>query len=178
MAAVYDAHDAQYAAHYDNDQLVGPGTLLVLCWIIPLSTMTCRAPDKMVLLTDGQWRWRNSRVLTAIVYLNPAEATNNGHVDTDCNGVQTASSTSLDEGGKWRLEDGGELRTWPHVQPAASSAAAGTEAKAAAAEDVLLPVGGSVVLFDSRRLRHAVCPAQRRRVALSAWFVSAATDLT
>ena len=111
--------------------------------------------------------------MTAIVYLNPAEATNNGHVDNDCNGVQTASSNSLDEG-KWRLEDGGELRTWPNVL--AASSAAGTEAKAAA-EDVL-PVGGSVVLFDSRRLRHAVCPAKRRRVALSAWFVSAATDLT
>jgi hypothetical protein len=39
----------------------------------------------------------------------------------------------------------------------------------------VLPGGGTVVMFDSRRLRHAVCPTQRRRIALSAWFVSAAT---
>lgn len=38
----------------------------------------------------------------------------------------------------------------------------------------VLPGGGTVVMFDSRRLRHAVCPSQRRRIALSAWFVSPA----
>ena len=39
----------------------------------------------------------------------------------------------------------------------------------------VLPGGGTVVMFDSRRLRHAVCPTHRRRIALSAWFVSPAT---
>lgn len=38
----------------------------------------------------------------------------------------------------------------------------------------VLPGGGTVVMFDSRRLRHAVCPSHRRRIALSAWFVSPA----
>lgn len=90
---------------------------------------------------------------------------------------------------EWSEKDGGAFRYWPsfhagavesHPADAAeSSAAAAGDSEPAAAEDDnavdVLPVGGTVVLFDSRRLRHAVCPANRRRVALSAWFVSPAT---
>ena len=34
------------------------------------------------------------------------------------------------------------------------------------------PTGGTVVLFDSRWIRHRVCPAHRDRLAVTQWFVS------
>ena len=144
MLAVYDGNRSKYVAHVDND-----------------------------LVTDevsGEWHWRNARVLTTILYLNP------------CEGSEADGSEGEQER-HWEAADGGVLRYWPSYRsvpgqggdgPSCIEDTIGEAARAGTAVDVL-PVGGTVVMFDSRRLRHAVCPAHRRRVALSAWFVSAAT---
>jgi hypothetical protein len=39
------------------------------------------------------------------------------------------------------------------------------------AEPLIAPVGGTIVLFDSCKIRHRVLPAHRDRVALTQWFV-------
>ena len=145
MLAVYDGNRSKYVAHVDND-----------------------------LVTDeisGEWHWRNARVLTAILYLNPCEGS-------------AAGEREGDQERHWEAADGGALRCWPSFHSVAGQVGDGPsciegsssgEAPCSDAAVDVLPVGGTVVMFDSRRLRHAVRPAHRRRVALSAWFVSPAT---
>ncbi|CAK0842415.1 unnamed protein product [Prorocentrum cordatum] len=93
---------------------------------------------------------KNRRALTAIFYAN----------DPD-----------------WTIEQGGALRCHPNVGPAAGSAQPLKPSQevpmpeAAGAVDIL-PSGGRVVLFDSRRLLHEVLPAKDRRWAISVWFVT------
>ena len=130
-------------------------------------------------------------------YLNPP-STANGSTERD---AAAELRSSLQEH-KWCVQDGGAFKYWPAFQaqvgttgmPRRDTLKARNDAQTvepgdevAAIEPELqsqddpqgsvdvLPEGGTVVLFDSRRLRHAVCPSHRRRVALSAWFVSAAT---
>ena len=127
-------------------------------------------------------------------YLNPPSVAN-GSTERDA----AAELVSSLQEHTWCVQDGGAFKYWPAFQAQvgndgmprrdkcndALAVEPGNEVAAIkpglqcqddsqGSVDVL-PEGGTVVLFDSRRLRHAVCPSHRRRVALSAWFVSAAT---
>ena len=92
--------------------------------------------------------YRNFRALTAIAYLNEPE---------------------------WTRADGGVLRCYEPLPP--SAGAVGGADSAAVASDAQLPMevvpcGGTVVFFDSRRVPHEVLPSRRSRSAASLWFVT------
>ena len=127
-------------------------------------------------------------------YLNPP-ASRGGSSER----VTAASSATSAADRPWGDEDGGAFRYWPSFHAAVDAGGttgdasqrhsdenpqglAASDSSSASGEQEnpnhrvhVLPGGGTVVMFDSRRLRHAVCPTKRRRIALSAWFVSPAT---
>lgn len=67
---------------------------------------------------------------------------------------QRSISASLYLNAQWSVADGGTLRLYPENAPA---------------QDVL-PIAGTLALFNSRALWHEVLPAQRDRYSVTAWF--------
>ncbi len=91
------------------------------------------------------------------------------HATVDTGGTTVADNTSQ------RSNDTEIQRPATSDTPSASIESKIREQEKSQDSVDVLPGGGTVVMFDSRRLQHAVCPTRRRRIALSAWFVSPAT---
>lgn len=107
--------------------------------------------------SDHNRRWVNFRRLTAILYLNEPD---------------------------WSENDGGQLE---YELPACTSAGKGaheinnsnnnsTHTATKSQRFQVIPTGGTIVLFDSCRIRHQVLPTTssttRHRYAMTQWFVS------
>lgn len=74
----------------------------------------------------------------------------------------------------WRPEDGGQLVVYDQAHPPEAALAHGEAALASGLDaglpgTVVPPLGGRLVVFDSR-LVHEVLPAQMERVAIACWF--------
>jgi hypothetical protein len=66
----------------------------------------------------------------------------------------------------WNVEtDGGALKCYMNSAPEDNTGETATVIKSVA------PIGGTLVLFDSRYLLHEVCPSNRERYALTLWIV-------
>jgi hypothetical protein len=64
----------------------------------------------------------------------------------------------------WPRSDGGQLQLFPGAE-------AGDETGESASEVVeIVPAGGTLVVFDSRSMLHAVTPSLKPRIALTAWL--------
>ena len=62
----------------------------------------------------------------------------------------------------WGENDGGELECF------VSEHGGGLEVD----KKIVRPLGGTIVLFDSRKIKHQVLAARRDRYAMTQWFVS------
>jgi Rps23 Pro-64 3,4-dihydroxylase Tpa1-like proline 4-hydroxylase len=66
----------------------------------------------------------------------------------------------------WDIDrDGGALHLFPGADPDD-----GTGASCPCGVVAVAPTGGTLVLFDSKTILHAVEPTSRRRLALTAWI--------
>ena len=105
--------------------------------------------------------WRNFRTLTAILYLQPPDwnAKDNGgqlQCRVERNKALNAST-----------------RTGSSDKNNCTVPIRRNNSKNPQLETVKIPpLGGTVVLFDSRRIQHCVLPAHRDRFAMTQWFVS------
>ena len=109
---MYDGAESKYVRHLDND-VVG---------------------------SEEGWEWRNARVLTAILYLNPPAPSGAA--------AAAAGAGAAGAGTEWSAEDGGALRCWPSAegvdaaQEPEPGKAGGSEAGCPFVD--VLPSGGTV----------------------------------
>ena len=113
---MYDGAESKYIRHVDND-VVG---------------------------SDEGWEWRNARVLTAILYLNPPAPSG---------AAAAAGAGAAGAGAEWSAEDGGALRCWPSAEgvdaaqdqePDSGAAGAGGSDGVGCPFVDVLPTGGTV----------------------------------
>ena len=148
MLSVYDSDGAHYNAHRDGQELMGWHEA-VECVRDVCSTayhQGFRASlTAMMLASDRMRSELNHRRYTAILYLNAPD-----HEEGDW---------------EWSTDEhGGALRCWVDADPDDL-----TGDSAATVIDVA-PKGGRCVIFPSRETLHAVQPASRRRLAMTAWL--------
>ena len=106
------------------------------------------------------------RYLTAILYLNNTNTNTDADAGADADADTDTDTAIKHSSRKWIDSDGGVLRLYR------SAEGDDPDGSTCNSNDVLdiKPVGGRLVLFDSKEMLHAVLPTERDRVAITAWY--------
>jgi hypothetical protein len=165
MISHYDGDkEAFYTAHRDGSEPATASDMLQCMSDVCIDTWKGGISSGLQTLHFSMDRFRsekNFRNYTAILYLNVSTGVESALHDTPIN----RSSEAVE--GEWALaSDGGALRCFVGAGSEDCTGVTATEVVDVA------PIGGRVVMFDSRELLHAVLPTKRSRLALSAWIFS------
>lgn len=159
MISYYDGkQEAFYTAHRDGTVPVTVADVLQCVYDVCTTTVNRGFLAGLQTLNFSLDRFRsekNFRIYTAILYLNVSPSSDSCD-EVDGNVVE-----------EWSISrDGGALRCFVGADASDSTGDTATEVIEVA------PVGGRMVLFQSRELLHAVQPTRRTRLALTAWIFS------